>query len=473
MINKLFRLATVLFSKPYDTSTKIGQERERVRRIAQSSATGMIAKVINILSGIITVPLTLPYLGTEQFGIWMVLTGFVAFLVFSDFGLSIGLKAKLAQCFGENNTQTAVKYISTAFILLSSIAVLIAILAVTVVANMDIHTFIILTNPDNLQALKSTSVMLLLVFSIGMPSAVIHRTLESYQLGAVANTAIAIGRLMSLCSIFICVYLGFSLPVMASLYLGLPLLAMYLCGIWFFNKEKNLRPKIKLYDKKYAYEIISIGKLALSAQLGASLMASGPLIVLTSIFGAAAITPYAITKRMFDAITMVLSELLYPLWPAYGEALVKKDYPWIIRTFKKSALIALFAFLPICILLSSVGQDLIYLWSNDESAVPSWSLLMMCNFWTFLLLVVRVFSMLLNGVNQFKGQAFYGLILPTLALVSGWFFAHSVSLVLSLFIMIFIGEIIRILFMTIETHRLFKYFSLLQSNSAHNINKVQ
>jgi O-antigen/teichoic acid export membrane protein len=190
-------------------------------------------------------------------------------------------------------------------------------------------------------------------------------------------------------------------------------------------------------------------------------MSTGPLLVLSSVFGPAAITPYAITKRMFDAVTMVLSELLSPLWPAYGEAIVRNDHSWIKQTFRKSIVLSMSVFIPIFVVLSFIGQELIFLWSNDESAVPSFSLLMICNVWTFLLLIVRILSMFLNGVNQFKGQAVYGLALPCVALLLGWFIADSVTMVLSIFVMIFVGEFIRILFMSWESKQIMQGFNKL------------
>ena len=473
MFNKLTELVKVLCSKPHDTSTEEGRSKERVRRIAQSGAMGMIAKIIQVLSGLVTVPLTLPYLGVEQFGLWMALTGFVAFLVFSDFGLSIGLKSTLARCFGTDDKNQARNYISTAFMLLMGIALLLVILAFGVFANLELHSFIKLNNPENQQQLRDTAVMLLLVFAFGMPSAVIHSTLEAYQCGAVANTALAIGRLMSLVSIFFSVYVELPLSVMASLYMGLPLLSMYFCGVWLFTKNTWMRPKISCYDHGCAKEIFSIGKLAVSAQLGASIMSTGPLIVFSSVFGAAAIAPYVITKRMFDAVTMLLSVLLSPLWPAYGEALARKNYSWILQTFKKSLVLSMLVFVPIFIFLSLFGQDIIYLWTRDNQVIPSWPLLMMCNIWIFLLLIVRVLSVFLIGLNQFKGQAMYGFILPSLALLLGLFFSESLGMTLSILLMIFVGEFIRILFMSVEVKGIMTQFKnkTASEQTEHNKDK--
>jgi len=459
MFNKITGLVKVLFSKPIDTSTEEGRRKERARKIAQSAAMGMVAKLLNVLSGLITVPITLPYLGVEQFGIWMALTGFVAFLVFSDFGLSIGLKSCLAKTFAENDQSKAGLYISTTFVLLVGIAFVLALFTVLIITNIDLQGVIKLQSIENQDVLQNTAVTLLIIFSLGMPSAVIHRTLEAYQLGAIANSAIAIGRLFSLFSIFLCVYTNQSLTVMASFYMGLPLLSMYICGFWMCVKNKWMRPSVSKYNKICAGEIFAIGKLALSAQLGASMMSTGPLLVLSSVFGAAAITPYAITKRMFDAVTMVLSEFLYPLWPAYGEAAARNDFKWIKETFKKSVVMSLMLFLPIFVLLSFIGQDVIYLWSHDTSAVPSWFLLMVCNIWTLLLLLVRILSMFLNGLNQFKGQAVYGLILPFLALLSGWLMSDSIGMPLSILLMIFVGELLRILFMSIEVKGMMTKFN--------------
>ena len=78
--------------------------------------------MVNILTGLITVPLTLSYLGVDKFGVWMTITGFVAFLSFTDFGLGVGLQNALSKCDGQENKKDTVYLVSAAMLMMLSIA---------------------------------------------------------------------------------------------------------------------------------------------------------------------------------------------------------------------------------------------------------------------------------------------------------------------------------------------------------------
>jgi O-antigen/teichoic acid export membrane protein len=45
---------------------------------------------------VISVPLTLTYLGSERYGMWMAISSIVALLAFADFGLGNGLVNAIA-----------------------------------------------------------------------------------------------------------------------------------------------------------------------------------------------------------------------------------------------------------------------------------------------------------------------------------------------------------------------------------------
>ncbi len=454
MSNTIKNQIKILFSKAHDTATEQGRAKERARKITQSAVMGMLAKCTNVATGLITVPLTLPYLGLEQFGIWMALTGLIAFLAFSDFGLSIGLQSKLTQCHGNDDRTSPISYISTTLILVIFIALLISFCAILTLPLMDFSKFIHLSDPANNDVLQQTALFVVVIFAMSMPAALIQRIFDAYQLGAVVNGALALGRLLGLLSVYLSVSFQLSLSYMVAFYMSLPFLMVYLASLWLFYKHDWMRPHFSKFSKEKAFEVFSIGKFALSAQFGAIIMSSGPLLVLTNIYGAIAIVPYSVAQRVLGIISMVLFTFLTPLWPAYGEALARKDYRWIKKVFRKSVLISLSIFMPSALLLVVFGQNIIYLWAQNIEAVPSLPLLIACTFWALVLTGIRVFSMLLNGVNKFKGQGIYGLILPVIALLSGIFFSNNISLISNLMLMILIGDFLKLLCMWFETQNL-------------------
>ena len=59
-----------------------GSERNRRAVLAGSIAT--VARVVQLGASLVTVPLTLKYLGNERFGLWMTISSVLAMAAFAD-----------------------------------------------------------------------------------------------------------------------------------------------------------------------------------------------------------------------------------------------------------------------------------------------------------------------------------------------------------------------------------------------------
>jgi O-antigen/teichoic acid export membrane protein len=450
VLKKIKTLLYLLLSKKKVCVTEQDRSDERIRRIAQTSAVSMIARLINILSGLLTVPLTLPYLGLEQFGIWMALTGFVAFLTFTDLGISIGLQTALSRCDGSDDRKRPSFYVSNALFMILNIVIILFLVTYFILPLYDL-THLIKLESTNYQVLLLTTQFLIITFAIGLPASIIQRIFEAYQFGLYSNSLLILGRLLSLLSVFFCINLEYSLHIMVMLYMGLPFIIMLLGGVYLFATRKWLRPNLLKIRYKYIKEIAGVGFLASLAQVGASIMSTGPLLLLSSIYGAAAIVPFAITQRLLGVVSTLLSVVLSPLWPAYTEAMSRGDNLWVKATFKKTIKLSIIAVLPFFIIFTFSGQWIIKLWSNDLNAVPSFDLLFVCNIWMVLFAGIRVFSMFLNGLGRFKGQSLYGLLLPILAMIVGYNISTNLSMAFCLAIVILVGELGRLTLMALES----------------------
>jgi len=445
--------------------TQITRGENRNKRIKHTAVVSLAAKGINALSGLITVPITLSYLGAEQFGIWMALTGFVAFLSFTDLGIGIGLQNALTRCHGNDDEKTPSSIISTALFLTVLLCLILCVVSWYLIPQFELTRIIKLTGEENQLTLLYTTQAFIIAFAISIPLGMIQRIYDAYQNGVISNGLLAVGRLFSLASVFISVKLGYSLAVMVFLYMTIPFVFLALGGLYLFINNPVLRPSPFNVKTQYINQMVRTGGLALSAQVGAAIMSSGPLLLLSSQFGAAAVVPFAITQRLLSVVSLMTSAALMPLWPAYGEAHARSDKEWISATHKKALLFTLAIISPLFIAMSFYGQDLIAWWSNDANAVPSWSLLMACNVWAFVMAISRANSMLLNGTNHFKGQAIYGLILPISAILIGYYYAENNTLVMTLWVMVLSGEFTRSLFLWWESTKV-----LSKINSDHVTN---
>ena len=96
------------------------------------------------------------------------------------------------------------------------------------------------------------------------------------------------------------------------------------------------------------------------------------------------------------------------------------------------------------------GQQIVLIWSQNKAVIPEFELILVCSIWMVLLAGIRIGSMFLNGLGEFKGQAIYGLVLPITAVICGMQFSNTISLIENLLLMILIGELTRLIAMKFE-----------------------
>ena len=76
---------------------------KREHLIRRSAFSSVIGRVVAAVCMMVQVPLALHYLGTEEFGFWMTITGVMLMLGFADLGLGNGLQNRVAELYGADD----------------------------------------------------------------------------------------------------------------------------------------------------------------------------------------------------------------------------------------------------------------------------------------------------------------------------------------------------------------------------------
>src|SRR5882757_7059705 len=97
---------------------------ERNRRAVLTGSAATLARAVQVGTSLITVPLTLKYLGNERFGLWMTISSVLAMAAFADFGVGNGVLNAVAKAFGRDDMEGVREAISSGFAVLNSIAIL-------------------------------------------------------------------------------------------------------------------------------------------------------------------------------------------------------------------------------------------------------------------------------------------------------------------------------------------------------------
>lgn len=428
LLEKARQVFSVIRFKPFDQSVTENRSKERYRRIALTSFAAIAARGVGVLTALISVPLTLHYLGNERYGMWMTISSVIAMLGFADLGMGNGLVNAVSESDGKNDIEAAKKYISSAFFLLFAIATFLFIVFVTIYWFVPWARVYNVTSPLAIKEAGPATAVLLCSFFINMPLGVVQRTQMGYQEGFRTNIWTAVGSILGLIGVLVAIYCKAGLIWLVLAMAGGPVLAV-LCNWYdfFFRLRRWLHPRWNAFDWKAGRKVAGTGVLFLILQIFAIIGNSSDNIVIAQVLGASAVAGYAVTQKLFT-VTQVAQYFIVPLWPAFGEAMARNDRAWARRTLNR-ALIFSFALGALTALpLVFWGKQIIAIWVGPD-VIPSTFLLLGFAFWVFLAGYGGVMSTFLNsGALLSKQTWFYVLasvtaVILKVVLVANWHIA--------------------------------------------------
>ncbi len=188
------RLLLLFRLRPFDTSTAGGRSIERYRRVVLTTLSACLAKVIVALTLLVSVPLTLSYLGPERYGLWMTVGSVVAILSFSDFGIGNGLVNAVSEANGKDDRELARRYVSSAFFMLSGVSLLLLVIFGIVYPWVPWYR---LFNVHSAIAIAESGPAMAVFFGcflVSIPLGIVNRIQSGYQQGFVNNSMDGSGK---------------------------------------------------------------------------------------------------------------------------------------------------------------------------------------------------------------------------------------------------------------------------------------
>lgn len=394
---------------PLDETTEHGRAADRHRRIIWSGGASSVAQVVSILAGLVSLPLTVGYLGAERYGLWIAISAWLQLFAFSDLGVCNALVNLLSEANGRRDVQAARRHFSTAFFLLWGISAILICAFVVISPHVPWGHVFNLKRASGADEARNTVLVLATFFFIEIPLGTINRVYASYQQGYISSIWQIAGSITSLISII----------VVAHFKLGLPYLALSIAGsrsslqvlnlsYLFFYEKPWLRPSFGLINRASARRLFGTGILYSMANIGFLLEVQAPYIVGPHAIGLAALGSFGVAHRMYSTAVTLPLMFLGPLWPAYGEAFARGDIRWVRETLARSRRICLGCGIPIVGSIILLGPFVVTKLMRGKATVDR-PLLALLGCWFFMRMWREVHSMLLNGGDNVFGQATYGL----------------------------------------------------------------
>ncbi|MGI4756363.1 MAG: lipopolysaccharide biosynthesis protein [Janthinobacterium lividum] len=409
MITQMKSIFLIFRLQPFEGTTEEGRSKERLRRAALTTVSAGAARAIGIAVSMVSVPLTVRYLGPERYGLWVVLLSIIAAMGIADLGIGNGLMNTISDAYGRDDRRMARECVTSAFVMMLGIAVVLAL------GGAAAYPFVPWMRVFNVKSAaiavegSHAFAVLFIWFLINIPLGVVYRAQAGLQKGYLPQLVGALGNVLTLLALLVIIKLHGNLAwlVFGSTIGGV--VGIVMNATILFREHPWLIPARHAYSSTTAKTILRLGLMFFVLQCAVAIGYTSDNIVITQILGAAAVAAYAVPQKLFSAVSMVINMALSPLWPAYGEAIARGDVAWVRRIFFASFRTALLVSTALCTTLIFAGPWILRVAVGKTLNVPR-SLLVAMAIWGVVESLSVAMAMLLNGAGVLKEQTVVAIV---------------------------------------------------------------
>lgn len=354
----------------------------------------------------ITVPLTLHYLKTERFGLWMTISAVLAMANFADFGVGNGVLNAVSTAFGKDDVEGIRRAISSGIVVLTCIGLALASVFLASYRFVEWGDLFHVTSPIARQEAGPAMAVFFLSFVCNLPLDVVQRVQLGLQEGYQTNFWQILSSLAALTGVLVAINLHLGLPALVMAFAGAPVLGTASNAIHFFLiKRPDLLPKRQFVSRSMITQITRLGGLFFVLQVGGTISYSADNFVIARALGASDVAAYSIPQRLFAFVMIPVTMLLVPFWPAYGEAYSRGDIKWVRRTLITTLAYTFAGTSLACGLILFGSRPILRLWVGTQINPPFFLMLGMA-IWTILNCCSNTLGVFLNGAGVVRFQIF-------------------------------------------------------------------
>lgn len=389
---------------------RLNSSSSRSKTIAVNSIILLLCKGLTMLISIVLLPLTVGYVSSEKYGVWVSISSIASWLAIFDLGMGLGLKNRYVECVASNNREKAQQYVSTTYAMLSLI--FIPLLAVFLVLNPFIDWRAVLNvnideNLNRIFAILITYVCMNFIFSS------INTVLMAEQKPGEASIRQLVQQIFILVTIFVLTrYTDGSLLYLCLALCVVPLSILVIFNITLFsNRYKDVRPTFKKINFSLLKDLFQLSLKFFFLQSVALILFQLTNFIIIRYYSAEDVTLYNVAYKYFSVPTTFFAAIITPIWAAVTDAINKDDYKWIQNTLKRYGLILL-SFIGLEIIMLVICKPIYHLWMGNTISDIPFIISMLCMFGAVATMIPALFVNTLCGAGYLKLQMIFCVVSP-------------------------------------------------------------
>ncbi len=380
----------------------------RLKAIGLTTLASGITRIIQIVTGIVMVPLTLNYLGEERYGLMMTIISFLGLMSFADLGMGMGVQNKIPALLVSNKLTELKQLISGVFYLLLFIVGILLIIFFIIFPITSWDSFFNIPDGKYGNESKLSVLFFFTCFVLSFPFGLVQRIQDGFQQGYINQIWLSASTLVGFILVFVFIKLKSALPLLILGIYGTNTIFMILnFSYQFLILRPNLFPKFDFAVLRNYKSLLVGGGTFFLLQITNLIFQSADSIIIAKTLGLSEVSIYTIGTKLVNILILPVQIIIPAFLPAFNEAIAKKEYNWIKKNVSRNIFLVLIAsFLGACILFFG-AEIIIKFWINDSIVLSSSMIFALCAYIFYLNMNCLISYIGLTSIFVKKTSLFY------------------------------------------------------------------
>jgi O-antigen/teichoic acid export membrane protein len=384
--------------------------RKRLAAMLNGLFTSLGNRLLSVVISLVSVPLTIGYLGTERYGAWIAIGAILAWVGLTDLGLANGLSNAVTSDAARDRHDRVRMHVSNFLLLIGSLSAASGLVAFCLWPFINWSSVFGIADPSVMAEVRTGMAFALGFFLLRLPFAASNRIYIAYQEGHIGNFWGAASNLLTLGALIAVTRTEGGLPLLVLALAGVPFLVDVASSIWLFGLHRpGLRPQLRAIDRSGFGEIMKVGTQFFLIQVMALVTFQTDVLVISHFLGAARVPTYNLTYQLFNYATLPQALLFSYLWAAYNEAITRGDIAWVRRAVKWNVLGGLAWSAAAVAGLILIAKPFIGWWAGHD-LIPSTALVWLMAGWVLMNAVTNSIACLLAAASHLRYQLIYSAV---------------------------------------------------------------
>lgn len=278
--------------------------------------------MVSLVAPILLLPAMLNYLGEKNFGIWSSAVATAGLAAMLDFGIGNAILVRVARARTMNNTAQVSRYLTSAYVILTAIAVL-GLVVMCSAWCIAVYGYS--------QSQTGWSIFLIVIgaFFIGLPLSTIFKVMYAYQMVPMHSALQACSALLAVAIALSAINADLAASLVIFVHSIAPIILMICATLWFFRGQPSIEVGKSSFRFSSTKVLLSSSSRFFYLSVLTAFGTNADIVMISLFAGPTAVAEYVPPARIGSILAVMVVNLFMPLWTFNGAALARGDFEWV------------------------------------------------------------------------------------------------------------------------------------------------